>query len=106
MNGRTPRMPLLGLIALSLATLGGMAVASANAGRADCPGKIICPITGELVCWDRCPSVDSSRSDCPGRIECPVTGDLVCRDRCPARGTVADGTQTASRPSCCQAREG
>jgi hypothetical protein len=26
-----------------------------DAGRADCPGQIVCPITGELVCIDRCP---------------------------------------------------
>jgi hypothetical protein len=26
------------------------------AERADCPGKIVCPITGELVCADRCPA--------------------------------------------------
>ena len=23
--------------------------------RPDCPGKIICPLTGDLVCKDRCP---------------------------------------------------
>ena len=23
------------------------------------------------------------RPDCPGKIICPVTGDLVCKDRCP-----------------------
>ena len=28
----------------------------AAAERADCPGKIICPITGELVCIDQCPA--------------------------------------------------
>ncbi len=70
MMGRTHRKPLLGLVALSLAVLGGMGLASANAERADCPGKIICPITGELVCRDRCPTVDANRGDCPGRIEC------------------------------------
>jgi hypothetical protein len=23
--------------------------------RVDCPGKIVCPLTGQLVCRDRCP---------------------------------------------------
>ena len=23
------------------------------------------------------------RPDCPGKIECPLTGELVCKDRCP-----------------------
>ena len=96
-------MPLFGWITLSLVALGGMALASASADRADCPGKITCPITGELVCRDRCPTVDPNRTDCPGRIECPITGGLVCRDRCPARGAVSHDAQTARRPSCCQA---
>lgn len=26
----------------------------------------------------------SSRPDCPGTIVCPLTGEPVCRDRCPA----------------------
>ncbi len=75
--------------------------ASSNA-RSDCPGKIICPLTGDVVCRDRCPTVDPNRGDCPGRIECPVTGELVCRDLCPAGGTVAQNTKTGSRPSCCE----
>jgi hypothetical protein len=27
----------------------------AGADREDCPGQTICPLTGELVCIDRCP---------------------------------------------------
>ncbi len=23
--------------------------------RLDCPGKIVCPLTGELICVDQCP---------------------------------------------------
>jgi len=38
-----------------LASLGGMALAGANQGRPDCPGQIVCPVTGKLVCKDRCP---------------------------------------------------
>lgn len=30
--------------------------------------------------------VDPNRPDCPGQIVCPLTGELVCRDRCPASG--------------------
>ncbi len=26
------------------------------------------------------------RPDCPGKIVCPVSGELVCRDRCPLKG--------------------
>ena len=28
--------------------------------------------------------VDPTRPDCPGQVVCPLTGELVCRDRCPA----------------------
>jgi hypothetical protein len=34
--------------------------------------------------------VDSSRPDCPGQIVCPQTGELVCRDRCPLGDAAAE----------------
>ncbi len=45
-------------LALLLAAGAGVAVfatSSASQNRPDCPGKIICPLTGEPVCADRCP---------------------------------------------------
>lgn len=33
-----------------------------------------------------CSNVDPNRPDCPGQIRCPLTGELVCVDRCPAQG--------------------
>ena len=42
---------------------------------------------------------DANRSDCPGQIECPLTGDLVCKDRCPL--TNAAISETEITPSCC-----
>lgn len=35
---------------------GGASMAVVNGERADCPGKIVCPITGELICADQCPA--------------------------------------------------
>lgn len=48
------------MLALLLAlTLGAASALTADGGatpeRLDCPGKIECPLTGELVCKDRCP---------------------------------------------------
>ncbi|MBI4586007.1 MAG: hypothetical protein HY717_18510 [Planctomycetes bacterium] len=71
-----------------------------NTGRSDCPGQIVCPITGEKVCRDQCPLVDPYLPDCPGKIECPLTGELVCRDRCPAQTSAGN---TASGMACCNA---
>ncbi len=34
-----------------------------SAERADCPGKIVCPLTGELVCIDRCPAGADAKAD-------------------------------------------
>jgi hypothetical protein len=55
--------------------------------RSDCPGKVVCPLTGEEVCKDQCllavKQAVRSRADCPGQVECPLTGELVCRDKCP-----------------------
>lgn len=47
------------------AALGGCASGErmASAERADCPGKIVCPLTGELVCIDRCPAGAGAKPD-------------------------------------------
>ena len=95
--------PIALIAAAAIAATAYAVSSSSSTGRADCPGKIVCPLTGELVCRDRCPTADRNRGDCPGRIECPITGELVCRDLCPAGGTVVQNTKTGSRPSCCEA---
>lgn len=97
-------------LALSIAALMGLGllavdkadIAAAGVDRTDCPGKIVCPQTGELVCRDRCPTVDPDRADCPGRIICPATGELVCIDRCPLRDSAAKPPASDAKPSCCQ----
>lgn len=43
------------LVVTGVLALGGIGWAAASSERPDCPGKIICPITGKLVCKDRCP---------------------------------------------------
>ena len=96
----TTKPVLLTLGALTLLGLGGLVFARASPDRPDCPGKIECPLTGELVCRDQCPVVDPSREDCPGRIRCPLTGELVCKDRCPVLGQ--DTKSNEQRAPCCQ----
>ncbi|MGE0229717.1 MAG: hypothetical protein AB7U23_14530 [Dehalococcoidia bacterium] len=35
---------------------------------------------------------DPNRADCPGMIECPLTGELICADECPlGKGNEAEG---------------
>ena len=48
------RTVLIAMLAISVAAA-GVALAAGSNSRSDCPGKIICPLTGELVCKDRCP---------------------------------------------------
>lgn len=93
------KLSLMSLGGLVLASASALGVAAATSERADCPGKIACPLTGEAICRDQCPNVDPDRADCPGRIECPLTGDLVCVDQCPV-GTSAS-TAAVTVPSCC-----
>ena len=99
----TRRMWFRRLVALvGAVTLGGLGLAAASSERPDCPGKIVCPITGKLVCKDQCPARDANRPDCPGQIVCPLTGQLVCKDRCPlheSRDNNAAGS--SEKPSCC-----
>lgn len=89
--------------AVGLATFAAVSGGASGAGeaeRADCPGKIVCPVTGELVCKDQCPLIDPNRPDCPGRIVCELTGELVCKDRCPVRQ--ADIDEAVNVPACCR----
>lgn len=97
------KLSLMSLGVLVLAGASALGVAAATSERADCPGKITCPLTGEVICRDQCPNVDPNRPDCPGRIECPLTGELICVDQCPAGAKAA--TAAADVPSCCQKRE-
>jgi len=96
------RKTFIGLAAATIAasSLGAFGLASQQQ-RPDCPGKIVCPLTGELVCRDRCPAIDQQRDDCPGRIECPINGELVCKDRCPL-GAEAEADAEAALPACCR----
>ena len=96
---RTTRRTALG--AFTFLGLGGLLsypLAFANGGRADCPGTIVCPASGEVVCKDQCPLTDATRADCPGKIECPETGEPVCIDQCP----LPDAQAADVKPSCCR----
>ncbi len=65
--------------------------------RPDCPGRIICPLTGEEVCKDLCPLQETAREDCPGKILCPLTGEPVCVDRCPLQKENQQGERACCR---------
>lgn len=45
-------------------------------------------------------SSSTSRTDCPGKIVCPLTGDLVCKDHCPLGKEKNEERPVLS--SCCQ----
>jgi len=85
---------------MAVAAVGAVRWAATSTDRPDCPGKIVCPQTGQLVCRDQCSTVDPDRSDCPGRIACPQTGDLVCVDRCPLGSNAELDDETL--PPCCR----
>ena len=59
-------------------------LAFAGVESSRCPGKVVCPITGEEVCKD----------------QCPLTGELVCSDECPLGVSIV-----AEKPSCCLGSE-
>lgn len=44
------------------------------------------------------------RPGCPGRIVCPLTGEVVCRDRCPLGATEATADSESELPPCCRNR--
>ncbi len=93
----------LAVVAIGLGGFVAYLYGSAETQRSDCPGRIVCPLTGEEICKDQCPLIDASRADCPGKIECPLTGELICRDECPL-GTSPKG-EAAAGASCCASGE-
>ncbi len=102
MMRRRKAMALATVVAVGFIAVTGLVLAQTRSQRADCPDKIICPLTGEKICRDKCPTVDPNRSDCPGRIVCPLTGELVCKDRCPLAktGSAPDVSKTELPPCC------
>ncbi len=101
--------------ALAVVALSGVLaypLAFAGTQRSDCPGKVVCPLTGNEVCKDQCPlsvkKTDSTRADCPGQIECPLTGELIGREKRPAATakmeavTQADAAAEDDLPPCCR----
>ena len=92
------------VFSLTAAAVVGLVVAVAGAAAGlhqnECPGKVICPLTGVEVCKDECPLAGATRDNCPGKIECPLDGDLVCRDQCPLEN--AKNGVTRTEHACCR----
>lgn len=103
---RTRKTLMVAMITvLGLFAVTSILLAQSREERASCPGKIVCPQTGETICRDKCPTVDPNRPDCPGRILCPLTGELICKDRCPVKKDSVGSSQTEGKvPSCCATR--
>lgn len=51
--------------------------------------------------------VQAERDDCPGKVVCPLTGELVCADECPVRvgeapaPTAPTASAVTDLPPCC-----
>ena len=71
----TLSITLVGIVAVT-----SIVLAKTGAERPDCPGKIVCPQTGEQICRDKCPTADATRADCPGRIVGQYLGSDICRN--------------------------
>lgn len=69
-RGKVWVVSAVGLAAALTAGAGAMYRASQPATvRPDCPGRIICPLSGELVCRDRCP-LDAAQAPTPAPPAC------------------------------------
>ena len=73
---------VLCLVAIAVGGLTTYSLALASGDGSTCPGKVVCPITGDEVCQDECPLIDAN--------------ELVCSDECPLGLASA-----ATKPSCC-----
>jgi hypothetical protein len=63
-------------------------------------------ISGVLNGAHSAPHLSVDRPDCPGKIICPLSGEPVCRDRCPLGESVAAPEPAADQlPACCRMRQ-
>lgn len=46
----------------------------------------------------------AEREDCPGKIICPITGDLICADECPAETAKTVALPVADVPAYCASK--
>ncbi len=53
------------------------------------------------MCTDKCPLIDPNRPDCPGKIVCELTGELVCKDKCPLNEST-EAKAESELPACCR----
>ncbi len=65
-------LPITLFAAVALGVTAFAVSSSSPTERDDCPGKIVCPLTGELVCEDQCPVDEKTSTEdlaecCPGR---------------------------------------
>lgn len=74
----TKFLAIAGVVGLLGAGTGWMAMGSADTTRPDCPGKIVCPLTGEQVCADRCPARSAKEATSAN------AADPLCGGACPA----------------------
>lgn len=66
------KKPMLWITAAALIGSSALAYALVSGDkREDCPGKIICPITGQEICKDQCPLIPT------GEVPSPV-GSACC----------------------------
>lgn len=80
-------LPIALVVAAVVAASSYTASVSSCTDRIDCPGKIICPLTGELVCEDQCPmGLDAPRTN---------------RSANPDANTIVNSIEN---PSCCQGK--
>ena len=69
---------------------------------------LMIPVGASAVAYNN--SDEAVRSDCPGKIECPLTGELVCKDRCSLaaakdkKGATKEATTDSELSPCCRNR--
>ena len=56
------KKPLLVLALVTVSLAGAVFAYRAATTRADCPGKVVCPLTGQVICADQCPLAGESQA--------------------------------------------
>lgn len=98
----TKFLAIAGVVGLLGAGTGWMATSAIDTTRPDCPGKIVCPLSGVQVCVDRCPV-----SAPQGAVTVTNTADELCGGACPAPGQAPEPSAVAPRANplkggCCR----
>lgn len=108
MNSTKKLIPVLSVSMIGLIALVGVVMSQSKGKASTCYAGMTLPTPEQSLNPNDSITDDSYRANCPGKILCPVTGKIICKDRCPLNKEVKNTTSKSKSnlSSCCTTKKG